>query len=95
MSKRTAQVANLLDQRQVGNPEVAIGQESRATTRPAHLLREEGARRRGADTGGEAERNVADFPTTVDGTESVHPVSATGSLCDLFAGLDLPSVNVL
>lgn len=47
------------------------GQESGGTASPAHLLREEGARSVGADTGGQAERDVLDLPAAIDGAKSV------------------------
>lgn len=47
------------------------GQESGGTASPAHLLREEGARSVGADTGSQAERDVLDLPAAIDSAKSV------------------------
>lgn len=68
--KLTTEVADLLDKCQVGDPKVTIGEKRGTATGPAHLLREEGPGRGRAYTGGEAERNVSDFPATVHGAES-------------------------
>lgn len=45
-------------------------EERRATTSPAHLLREERTGRVGADTGGQAERDVLDLPAAINSAEA-------------------------
>ena len=68
---RTTEIAQLLHKGQVGSPEMLGGQERRGTARPAHLLREEGARSVGADAGSQAQRDVLDLPAAIDGAKSV------------------------
>lgn len=67
----TTEVANFLDECQVGDPEVTVGEKSGTATRPAHLLREEGSGRGRAHSSGEAKRDVSDFPAAVHGAKSV------------------------
>lgn len=49
---------------------MSVGEKCGASTGPAHLLGEERPGCRGADTGGEAERDVADFPASIDSTKT-------------------------
>lgn len=66
----TAKIAHFLHESEIGSPEVLGCQEGGTSSSPTHLLREEGPRSVGADTGSQAQRNVLDLPATINSAES-------------------------
>lgn len=74
-------VAELLNDCEVGFPEIRIGEQSCGAHAPTHLLREEGVGCIGTDATCEAEWHVFDFPTSVDSVETGVDVFGEPNFC--------------
>jgi hypothetical protein len=65
----TAEIANLLHDGKIRDPKVLGRKQRGAAARPAHLLREKGAWRVGADAGCQTQRDILDLPAAVNSIE--------------------------